>query len=135
MSKILNALRNCLDKPKCKDCHWDECNEFHETVEIPVGLAQAIYELLNKEERTIHELKILPTYFEAVQKRNKKFELRKNDRNFHRGDILRLQEWDDEKYTGNEVDVLVQYILYDWHDGLQDGYCIMSIEKISDDNE
>ena len=78
----------------------------------------------------IHELKILPEYFDAVRCGDKKFEIRKNDRNFHRGDILRLKEFDGKEYTGEEIDVLVRYVLYDWPGGLQDGYCIMSIDTM-----
>ena len=78
----------------------------------------------------IHELKILPEYYEAVRCGDKRFEIRKNDRDFHTGDILRLKEWDGEKYTGEELDALVRYILFDWTGGLQDGYCIMSIDTM-----
>lgn len=79
---------------------------------------------------TIHELKILPEYYDAVRCGDKRFEIRKNDRNFHRGDILRLKEFDGKEYTGEEIDVLVRYVLYDWTGGLQDGYCIMSIDTM-----
>lgn len=78
----------------------------------------------------IHELKILPEYFDAVRSGDKRFELRRNDRDFQKGDILRLKEWDGEKYTGEEIDVLVRYILFNWTAGLQDGYCIMSIDTM-----
>ena len=81
----------------------------------------------------IHELKILPEYFDAVRSGDKRFELRRNDRDFHKGDILRLKEWDGEKYTGEELDVLVRYILFNWTAGLQDGYCIMSIDTMMHD--
>lgn len=78
----------------------------------------------------IHELKILPEYYDAVRCGDKRFEIRKNDRDYHTGDILRLKEWDGEKYTGEEIDVLVRYILYEWAGGLQEGYCIMSIDTM-----
>ena len=42
----------------------------------------------------IHELKILPEYYDAVRLGDKRFEIRKNDRDYHTGDILRLKEWD-----------------------------------------
>ena len=81
----------------------------------------------------IHELKIRPEYYDAVRCGDKRFEIRKNDRDFHTGDILRLKEWDGEKYTGDELDALVRYVLYDWTGGLQDGYCIMSIDTMMHD--
>lgn len=79
----------------------------------------------------IHELKILPEYYDAVRCGDKKFEIRKNDRNYHSGDILRLKEWDGEKYTGEELDALVRYVLYGMDEyGLAEGYCIMSIDTM-----
>lgn len=76
-----------------------------------------------------HELKILPEYFEeAVALRKKTFKIRKNDRNYQVGDKLILKEWNGEKYTGRELERYVSYILFDWQDGLKDGYCIMSVK-------
>jgi len=89
-----------------------------------------IEEAQKMNDKKIHELKILPEYFDAVRCGDKRFEIRKNDRNFHRGDILRLKEFDGKEYTGEEIDVLVRYVLYDWTGGLQDGYCVMSIDTM-----
>lgn len=80
----------------------------------------------------VHELKILPEYFDAVSCGIKRFEIRKNDRDFHTGDILCLKEWDGEKYTGRVVNVLVLWILFDWQDAIKPGYCIMSIAFLKD---
>ena len=79
----------------------------------------------------IHELKILPEYYDAVRCGDKRFEIRKNDRDYHRGDILRLKEWDGKEYTGEEIDVLVRYIYHGIDEyGLAEGYCIMSIDTM-----
>ena len=43
--------------------------------------------------------KILPKYFEAVIHDNKKFEIRKDEDDLQKGDVLILKEWDGEKYT------------------------------------
>ena len=77
-----------------------------------------------------HELKILPEYFNLVASREKTFEIRKNDRNYHAGDTLILKEWDGEKFTGRLVTRYVNYIMYGGQYGLEDGYCIMNL-KIS----
>ena len=78
-----------------------------------------------------HELKILPQYFQRVWDGTKTFELRKDDRDYQRGDILVLREWDGEKYTGSALCVKVTYILQDAEKcGLQDGYVIMGIRHI-----
>ena len=44
----------------------------------------------------IHEVKILPEYFDAVEKGVKTWEYRFNDRNYAVGDVLILHEWKDE---------------------------------------
>ena len=78
-----------------------------------------------------HELKILPQYFQRVWDGTKTFELRKDDRDYQRGDILVLREWDGEKYTGSALCVKVTYILQDAEKyGLKDGYVIMGIRHI-----
>lgn len=74
----------------------------------------------------IHELKIAPKYFEAVISDKKKFEVRKDDRNYQENDVLLLKEYDNNAYTGREYAVLVTYILRDEY--CKDGYCIMSIK-------
>lgn len=61
----------------------------------------------------IHELKILPDYFNAVIKGEKTFEIRKNDRPFQTGDMLALNEFDGQYYTGNSCLVYIDYILND----------------------
>lgn len=72
-----------------------------------------------------HELKILPEYFEAVVSGNKRFEIRKNDRNYKKGDILRLNEYQDGQYTG---DVHVAEITYITDYAQQDGYVVLGIK-------
>ncbi len=84
-----------------------------------------------------HELKIYPEYFNAIKTGEKRFEARKNDRGYKVGDLLRLREyhWGHCEHTGNEVTVIVTYILEGNKFGVIDGYCIMSIlrlDKISD---
>ena len=80
----------------------------------------------------IHELKTLPIYFEEVIDGRKLFEVRKNDRNFKVGDMLALNEYDDDKkeYTGNSCLVYVDYILKD-ENYCKNGFVIMSIKPCS----
>lgn len=66
---------------------------------------------------TIHDLKILPNFFEQVANGNKTFEIRKNDRNFKIGDVLLLREIEPTRsthepvrYTGRMKAVKVTYI-------------------------
>lgn len=72
-----------------------------------------------------HDLKTLPEYFKLVICNTKKFELRKNDRNFKIGDRVALREFDGKNYTGKVKIVTIKYILKDCPEyGLADGYCI-----------
>lgn len=76
----------------------------------------------------VHELKTHPKYFEKIWNGDKKFEIRKNDRNFQEGDLLKLLEYDPEicSYTGRYCIMKISYILHDFP-GLEPGYCVMSI--------
>jgi hypothetical protein len=58
----------------------------------------------------IHKLKILPEYFNLVEKNKKRFELRRNDRKYQEDDILLLSEYVDGAYTGRQVVVKVTNI-------------------------
>lgn len=72
-----------------------------------------------------HEIKILPEYFAYVNDGTKRFELRKNDRDYKVGDIVYLKEWNGKEYTGKKFITSITYVLKDCLEyGLMDGYCI-----------
>ena len=74
----------------------------------------------------IHELKILPEYYDSVISNVKNFELRKDDRDFQIGDFVILKEYIDGEYTGRETGFKISYILRNCPEyGLMDGYCIL----------
>lgn len=75
----------------------------------------------------IHRLKILPEYFEAILEEEKRFELRKDDRDYNVGDFIDLQEYENGRYTGRELRLIqIRYILRDVPEyGLKEGYCII----------
>ena len=77
----------------------------------------------------IHALKNDPIYFDEVRNGNKRFELRNNDRDFHVGDYLALNEWDG-MYTGRSELVKVTYMLNP-NDIMtcQGNFVVMSIER------
>lgn len=76
----------------------------------------------------IHELKIHNKFFAQVVNLDKRFEVRKNDRNFQEGDFLALNEIDENgAYTGQSTLVRVTYILNDSF-YCKDDMVIMSIE-------
>lgn len=72
----------------------------------------------------IHELKILPEYFDLVRMDIKNFEVRKNDRDFKIGDTLELREWNGTEYTGRNQRREIGYIL-DNPDYCKEGYVII----------
>lgn len=77
----------------------------------------------------IHELKTLPEYFEEVFMGHKNFEARKNDRDYKLGDTLILKEFESHKgYTGRQLARTVNYILHGGKFGIEEGYCVMSIQ-------
>lgn len=81
---------------------------------------------------TIHEVKILPKYFEQVKSGTKTFEYRKNDRGYQAGDIIKLMEYQPESdtYTGNSLEVEITYILKDGELNIPTGYAVMSINRL-----
>ncbi|MBF0553671.1 MAG: DUF3850 domain-containing protein [Nitrospirae bacterium] len=78
---------------------------------------------------TTHELKCWPVFYQAILDKSKLFEIRKNDRDFHVGDLLLLKEYEpvSEQYTGRETIKAISYILSE-HSGLQYGYVIMALK-------
>lgn len=74
----------------------------------------------------VHNIKIKPQYFIDVLTQKKQFELRKNDRDYHVGDILSLEEYDKD-YTGNFFHVEVVYMIDD-ETYLQKGYVALGIK-------
>ena len=70
-----------------------------------------------KPERTVHELKTWPAYYNKVITGKKKFEIRELDRPFKIGDDLLLREWNPiskqyGEYTGRRVRARITNILY-----------------------
>lgn len=67
----------------------------------------------------------MPEYFAAIVSGEKRFEIRKNDRNYQKGDILRLMKYEDGNFTG---DVHVSEITYITDFAQQDDYVVLGIK-------
>lgn len=67
-----------------------------------------------------HELKTLPSFFDAVIGGRKTFEIRKDDRGFQAGDTVTLREYDpsykgyyqseDQYYSGRHCNASIGYV-------------------------
>lgn len=101
-------------KPNISD---ESFGDVHDTVFITKKISS-----------TIHELKILPEYFNEVVAGRKTFELRKNDRKFEIDDVLFLQEYDGIEYTGNYVLAKITYMLEQYENAIADDYVILSFQ-------
>lgn len=78
-----------------------------------------------------HLLKVWPEYFNRIIEGDKAFEVRLNDRDYQRGDYLRLQEWDpaEEKFTGRDCSRYVSYVLQGGAFGIHEDYVVMSLRR------
>lgn len=82
-----------------------------------------------------HELKSWPQFFRPIVAGDRRHELRRNDRDFHTGDVLRLREYDPirDAYTGSACEALVTSLTSREEpcavsgDGLHPDFCIMTI--------
>jgi hypothetical protein len=74
--------------------------------------------------RAHHELKTWPKYFAAIRSGAKKFEIRRNDRDFAIGDTLILQEFDPDldAYTGQVETRMISFLLTEEGLGVIHGY-------------
>lgn len=72
-----------------------------------------------------HELKVEPSYFEAVLSGDKTFEIRLNDRGFQKGDTVVLKEYD-LGFTTREAAFHIGYVCTF---AQKEGWCVFSLIK------
>ena len=75
-----------------------------------------------------HYLKTDTECYQAIERGEKNFELRKNDRDFKKYDMLYLEEAVNGVKTGRKLDPFeIRYVLKDCVNyGLCDGFCILN---------
>jgi hypothetical protein len=87
----------------------------------------------------VHKLKTLPQYWDAVQRGDKNFEVRRDDRGFQRGDVVELVRLRDDAHHKVELDwqgrerVIVRrikWILTGGQFGIEPGYVVLQLEDI-----
>lgn len=93
-------------------------------------------------------MKCWPDFFDATERGDKTFEIRKNDRGFQRGDTLILRKWDpeqrayipkgargpsdraDDPKAADTLRCTITYVLNS--NIMESGYVVMSIRKIDE---
>lgn len=83
-----------------------------------------------------HELKTWPAYFDAVQRGEKTFEVRRDDRGFQKGDVVRLRCWipgavTSGRYRGDEITLQISYVLTGGQFGIEPGYVVLGLKEPS----
>lgn len=78
--------------------------------------------------RKHHKLKIETQYFQAIESGLKKFELRKNDRDFQPYDMVYLEEVVNGIHTGRTIHppLEINYVFNGGEYGLDGDYCIFN---------
>jgi len=83
-----------------------------------------------------HRLKCWPQYFDAIERGEKPFDVRRDDRGFQKGDVLVLQRFSPEMgYTRSpvtretaEIRRKITYILTGGQFGIEPGYVVLGLE-------
>ena len=86
-----------------------------------------------------HELKCWPEFFAAIERGEKTFDVRYNDRTYESGDILELREWDPaSEYTGRVLSRVISYVHHGLGPGTIEplrgvvkGYCVLGLKMIA----
>lgn len=89
---------------------------------------------------TEHVLKCWPRYFDAAERGEKNFEVRRDDRGFQKGDVLVLQrtlesmphrvDYTLDGKVRKKLRFRIAYVLTGGQFGIEPGYVVMSLEKV-----
>ncbi|MFJ5670664.1 DUF3850 domain-containing protein [Bacillus safensis] len=76
---------------------------------------------------TVHDLKVIPSFFCAIKSGMKGFEIRRNDRKFQVGDVIMLREYNDGHYTGRIVLGKITFVT-DFEQ--KEGYVVFNFKRV-----
>lgn len=86
----------------------------------------------------VHHMKVWPHYFDAIILYGKRFEVRKNDRNYKVGDRMVMHVWDpiEQAYTQYGCTCTITYILHGGQLGIADDYAVLGfkLHAVTHDN-
>lgn len=83
-----------------------------------------------------HKIKIRESFADAVNRGDKTFEVRKNDRGYQKGDVVQFVVLYDSdglemiNHPLNEKEYEITYVLSGW--GIEDGYCVFGIKPMKE---
>lgn len=83
----------------------------------------------------IHELKTEAVYWDAVAAGKKTFEVRRNDRGFQPGDIVKLVRMESRMWRDTMREPLVfriGWLLQGGQFGVEPGYCVFNLLPVED---
>ena len=80
-----------------------------------------------------HEVKCWSEYFDAISRKEKNFDVRRDDRGYQKGDTLTLQKYDSKKFrfiihsSGGIItmDRKIKYVLTGGQFGIEPGYVVL----------
>lgn len=82
-----------------------------------------------------HVVKCWPEYFDAIDRGEKPFDVRRDDRGYQKGDVLRLQKYKlgegfishPDRFGVHEIRREITYILTGGQFGIQPGYVVLGL--------
>lgn len=88
-----------------------------------------------------HTVKCWPTYFDAIRRGDKTFDVRRDDRGYQKGDVLELQRTQEppyqyvveRDYLGKPRHVLhrrITYVLTGGQFGIEPGYVVLGLAEM-----
>ena len=93
-------------------------------------------------DEVVHILKTVPTVWDAVARGEKRFEVRRDDRFFQSGDIVRLRRLDPDggysslpggsRFSTRDLDFRIGWTLRGGQFGVEPGYVVFQLEPIGE---
>lgn len=102
---------------------------MEDVTEIEESVPEISENVIETEAKVTHQIKLKAEFFDDAAAGRKSFELRKNDRNYKKGDVLEMEEVKDGKKTGRKCSKRIVYMMENF-EGLEDGYCILGCELL-----
>ena len=98
--------------------------------------------MLEKMMDSIHELKTINRYWDALEAGTKTFEVRKNDRAFQTGDVIVLTRTRENgsydtrpqdrggEFSRSQISFRITYLLQGGQFGIEAGYCVLGLGPV-----